>query len=135
MTDTTLGDQDEVLFRQIHPTFYDNSHPASPQFAPTPKDEGKLSVDRSSLTTAAAAHALFTGNGFQSAAVYGLTVGEFSKEILPCHSDPLPAESGRAANPAHAYADFTTFKVSQQKNIAKRLRNVAVKRGCLYLPT
>lgn len=135
MTAPPLDDSDEILFRQIHPKFYDNSHPASPQFAPTPKDAGHLSVDRSSKTDAAAAHALFTGNGFESAAVYGLTVGEFATESLQCYSDPLAAEGKLAANPAHAYADFSAFTGNQQKNIAKRLRNVAVKRGRLHPPT
>jgi len=132
MTAPPLDEADEVLFRQIHPNFFENSHPGSPQFAPTPKDEGKLSVDRSSLTDAAGAHALFTGNGFESAAVYGLTVAEFNAESLPCYSDPLKAAGTLAANPAHAYADFATFNANQHKKIAKRLRNVAVKRGRLH---
>lgn len=134
MTTPPMEDGEEVLFRQIHPKFYENSHPGSPQFSPTRKDEGKLSVDRSSLTDAAGAHALYTRNGFESAAVYGLTVAEFGAEKLPCHSDPLKAEGDLGANPAHAYADFSAFGGNQQKNIAKRLRNVAVKRGRLHPP-
>ncbi len=127
-----LEDSDEVLLRQIHPNFYDDNHPASPQFAPTPKDQGKLSVDRSAITTAGAAHVLFIGNGFASAAVYGVSVGEFGAERLPCHADPLKAEGTLAANPAHAYADFSAATVNESKKIAKRLRNIAVKRGRLH---
>lgn len=127
-----LNDSDEVLFRQIHPNFYDDNHPASPQFAPTAKDQGKLSVDRSSMTTAEAAHALFTGNSFASAAVYGVSVGEFGAESLPCHPDPLKSEGALAANPAHSYADFSAVTISEGKKIAKRLRNNAVKRGRLH---
>lgn len=127
-----LDDSEEILFRQIHPNFYDNNHPASPQFAPTAKDENKLSVDRSSLTTAAAAHALFTSNGYESAAVYGVSVGEFGAEKLSCYSDPLKAEGKLAENPAHAYANFSAFSTNQSKTIAKRLRNNAVKRGRLH---
>jgi hypothetical protein len=96
------------------------------------KDANKLSVDRSSLTTAAASHALFAGNGFESVAVYGVSVTEFGAEDLPCHPDPLEAEGTRAANPAHAYADFSRFSLSQGKKIGKRLRNNAVKRGRLH---
>ena len=134
MTRPPLEDNEEVLFRQIHPNFYDGSYPGSPQFAPTAKDEGRLSVDRSSNTTAEASHALFTGNGFSSAAVYGVSVGEFGAEKLPCHPDPLEAQDGLAANPAHAYADFSAATASDSRKIAKRLRNVAVKRGCLHSP-
>ncbi len=135
MTSPPLDDPDEILFRQIHPNFYDNNYPGSGQFVPSPKDENKLSVDRSSVTTAAKSHALFTENGFQSAAVYGVTVGEFGSERLPCHPDPLKAEGRLKANPAHAYADYSAFSRSQGKQIAKRLRNVAVKRGRLHPPT
>lgn len=134
MISLSFDDRDEVLFRQIHPTQYDNSHPASGQFAPSAKDENKLSVDRSSMTTAEASHALFTGNGFASAAVYGVSVGEFVAHGLPCYPDPLEADGKLAANPAHAYADFSNVTISQGKKIAKRLRNVAVNRGRLHPP-
>ena len=134
MTSPALDDSDEVLLRQIHPTQYDNSHPASGQFAPSAKDDNKLSVDRSSMTTAEASHALFTGNGFASAAVYGVSVGEFGGEGLACYPDPLKAEGKLAANPAHAFADFSSVTISRGKKIAKRLRNVAVKRGRLHPP-
>ena len=117
---------------KIHPNFYDNCYPGSGQFAPSAKDDNKLSVDRSSLTTAAASHTVFTGNGFASVAVYGVSVAEFSAEGLPCHPDPLEAEGTLAANPAHAYADFSTFSPSQGKKVAKRLRNNAVRRGRLH---
>jgi hypothetical protein len=132
VTAKPLEDYDEVLFRQIHPNFFDGSHPGSPQFAPTSKDENQLSLDRGSQTTPAASHALYLGNGFKSAAVYGLSVGEFRTESLACFPDPLEADGRLAANPAHAYADFSAFTPAEGKKIAKRLRNVAVKRGCLY---
>ena len=121
-------------FRQIHTNFYDNGLPGSGQFAPSAKDKNKLSVDRSSLTTPEASHTLFTGNGFDSVAVYGVSVEEFSAERLPSYPDPLQAEGRLAANPAHAYADFTALSTSQGKKIAKRLRNNAVKRGRLHPP-
>lgn len=74
-----LTDENEVLLRQIHPTFIQGGQPSSQPFAPTPKDANRLSVDRSSLTTAADSHALFTGNGHASEAVYGVSVGEFGR--------------------------------------------------------
>ncbi|MBW4090434.1 MAG: hypothetical protein HIU82_04890 [Proteobacteria bacterium] len=132
MTPQPLDNDEEVLFRQIHPNFYDNGYPGSLPFAPSAKDNNKLSVDRSSLTTAAGSHALFTGNGFKSVAVYGVSVAEFGTENIPCYPDPLGAEATLAANPAHAYADFSTFSPTQGKKIAKRLRNNAVKRGRLH---
>ncbi len=91
MTSDALNDEDEILFRQIHPTFFEDGHVSSSPFVPTKKDEGKLSVDRSSLTTASGAFHLYTSNGRQSAAVLGVTVIEFGGNIFrvtPTQSRP-----------------------------------------------
>jgi hypothetical protein len=132
MTRERLRDGDEILSRQIHPSFLVDGHVASSPFAPSAKDDNRLSVDRSSITTAASSFELYTHNGYQSIAVYGLKVGEFESEGIPCHSDPLSATSTQKANPAHAYADYTGAGTNQSKKIAKRLRNYAVTRGCLH---
>lgn len=124
-----LDDENELLFRQVHPSFVIDGQVSSQPFHPTDKDDNKLSVDRASLTTAANSHALYTANGFSSAAVYALNVAEFAEEALSCVSDPLPAANGLAENPAHAYADYSAFRTNQQKNIAKRLKKKAVARG------
>ena len=126
-----LSEDAEVLFRQVHPSFIQNEQPSSQPFAPTPKDDNKLSVDRGSLTTPAASYALHTGAGHASAAVYGVSVGEFRAEAIPCISDPLEAADGEPANDAHAYADYSDHGVNQQKLKAKRLKLKAVARGRL----
>jgi len=127
-----LIDQSEVLFRQIHPTFYEKGEPSSQPFKPTEKDDNRLSVDRSALTTAADSCDLYRANGHASVAVYGLTVGEFTTEKINCHSDPLKASDTQLANPAHAFANYADFGSSSQKNIAKRLKRMAIARGCLH---
>lgn len=125
----TLPDDDELLFRQVHPNFVVDGQLSSQPFQPTDKDANKLSVDRSSLTDAASSHALYVANGFASAGVYALSVGEFGKETLPCVSDPLPATEVSQANPAHAVADYSAHSSSKQKTIAKRLKQKAIERG------
>lgn len=127
-----LSDDEEVLFRQVHPSFMQGDAPSSQSFMPTPKDNNKLSVDRSALTTAKDSYGLYTGNGFESAAVYGLTVGEFRGQDIPCIGDPLDASDGKAANPAHALADYEAHAPSRQKTKAKRLKQKALARGRLY---
>jgi hypothetical protein len=127
-----LTPQDEVLFRQIHPSFMVNGHPSSQSFQPTDKDANKLSVDRSTITNAAGAFTLYAGNGHKSVGVYGLSVGEFSEHDLPCVPDPLDATDGQMANPAHAYADYSQHGTNKQKTIAKRLKHKAQARGCLH---
>ena len=51
MTDK-IEDRDEVMFRQVHPDFIQQGEPSSCRFRPQSNDDGKLSVDRGSLTTA-----------------------------------------------------------------------------------
>jgi hypothetical protein len=126
-----LTDQDEVLFRQIHPIFLKGGLGSSP-FMPNSSDKNLLSVDRGTLTDAAASYALYTSTGRQSEAVYGISVGEFGYEKLPCKSDPLEAAEGQPANPAHALADYSAHSSGQQKNVAKRLKQKALARGRLY---
>ncbi len=129
---TELKNDSEILFRQIHPSFIQDRQISSQPFYPTKKDGDKLSVDRESMTTPAAAFALFTTNGGNSAAVYGLSVGEFRQEKLGCHADPLEASDSRQANPAHAIADYGAHGTSERKNKGKRLKIKAVARGLLH---
>ena len=134
MTADKLTDQEEILFRQIHPHFFDNGEPSSNRFMPSGKDQNKLSVDRSSLTTAEQSHSLYVGNGYQSVAVFGLTVGEFNVEDISCWPDPILATEISVANPAHALADFSSHASNKNKLIAKRLKRAVITRGCLFNP-
>lgn len=127
-----LTDDAEILFRQIHPNFWQDGEPSSQPFMPTPKDKNQLSIDRSTLTTAAGSFALFAGNGHATKAVYGLTVGEFRILEIDCQSDPLPPTEFRSANPAHASADYSAHGGNQQKTKAKRLKQNAIARGQLH---
>jgi hypothetical protein len=127
-----IKDDSEILFRQIHPSFLQDGQPSSQPFCPTAKDENKLSVDRSSLTTASESFALFQSNGFATVAIYGLSVGEFREQALPCRADPLEKTEAIAANPAHACVDYGAHKPAQQKVKAKRLKLSAVARGRLH---
>ena len=123
---------DETLFRQIHPSLLQEGVMSSATFLPTASDQGKLSVDRSSKTTAKASFDLYIENGRASVGVCGLTVGEFSKEKINCYPDPLEATPTLKANPAHAYADFNSVGTNQRKKLAQRLRTLAAGRGLLH---
>ncbi len=129
-----LPDSSELLFRQIHPNFMDNGEPSSQAFVPTAKDENRLSVDRASITTAEQSFSLFTKGGRLSIGAYGLTVAEFASEEINAFPDPVEATGTQLANPAHAYADYSSFTANQQKNKAKRLKLKAKARGILYDP-
>lgn len=128
-----LSDLHELLYRQVHPSFIEDGVPSSAAFKPTPKDEGKLSLDRSSMTDEKASYELHTeGKKLASAGVYGLLVGECLESDLSCYSDPLPATEVLPANHAHAFCDFTQVGPSRHKILAKRLKNHAVLRGRLF---
>lgn len=127
-----LTDGTEVLFRHIHPNFMENGEPSSDRFRPSEKDENLLSVDRSALVSAANAHALYVGNGRVAVAVFGVTVAEFSSEDISCAKDPTPETATEKANPAHALASYAKHLPKSQKNIAKKLKRLAVERGQLH---
>ncbi|QNK74208.1 hypothetical protein H7F36_02875 [Variovorax sp. PAMC28562] len=123
---------EEVLFRQIHPHSLEKGEPSSDRFRPYANDQNQMSVDRSALTTAAESHTLYVANGKLSAAVFGLAVAELSAESIPCKADPLTAKDDQLENAAHALADYSAHSEKAQKNIAKKLKQLAIARGCLH---
>jgi hypothetical protein len=127
-----IGNVDEIMFRQVHPILCQAGTVASSAFMPTEDDQGQMSVDRGSLTTPKASFDLYRENGRQSAAVYGVSVGEFTTESILCYPDPLPATEKLKANPAHAYADYNRIGTNQRKKKAQRLRTAALRRGLLH---
>lgn len=131
MTDK-IADHDEVMFRQVHPDFIQQGEPSSCRFRPQSNDEGKLSIDRGSLTTAPQSYALYSSTGKLSAAVFGVSVGEFGNHGVTVHSDPTEATESHPANDAHALADYTSHSPSNQKTIGKRLKRDSVARGRLH---
>ncbi|MDP8999470.1 MAG: hypothetical protein M3O46_05100 [Myxococcota bacterium] len=109
-----LSDDEELLFRQVHPSFVRDGRPSSQAFRPTAKDEGKLSVARGSLTTAAGAFELHTaGLGLPSAGTWAVTVGECREQALSVLPDPLTSPPETVADPAHALVDFAPHSKSQ----------------------
>ena len=130
-----LNDDDELLFRQIHPQFMTNGRISSQAFAASASHQGKLSVDRQSLTTPQESYELYT-MGFKKAScgVYGLSVGEVRQNDLSAFPDPLEADANLPANPAHAVVDMQSLSVNKMRKVAKKLAKMARTRGALYRP-
>jgi hypothetical protein len=132
---TPISDDEELLFRQVHPSFVRDGRPSSQAFRPTAKDEGKLSVARSSLTTAAGAFELHTaGLGLPSAGTWAVTIRECREQALSVLSDPLTSPPEKVDNPAHAVVDFAPYTKSQAEAKGARLARKAVERGRLHPP-
>ena len=131
----TLTDDEELLFRQVHPGFVRDGRPSSQAFRPMPKDEGKLSVARGAVTTAAAAYELHTRErGHGSAGTWAITVGECRGQALAVVADPLVSPPETIADPAHALVDFTPHSKNQAEAKGARLARRAVERGRLHPP-
>jgi hypothetical protein len=92
-------------------------------------------LDRGSLTTAEKSHKLYVSSGKESAAVFGVSVGEFSEEMIQCVGDPVKKTADHPANDAHALADYRQIEEKKWDNVAKRLKRKAVARGVLYAPS
>jgi hypothetical protein len=122
-----LTDLDEVLFRQVHPSWLDNGEPTSQAFAPTPKDEGRLSIAQGSLTSAENAYKHYTTvQRLESAGTWAVTVGEAAAvelESFDDHEDDPPA---------HGFIDFGGLSRRAAKRKAMVLAGQARQRGRLY---
>lgn len=123
-----LKDFKEVLLRQIRSThLLDTGKPSSEAFQPMPKDQNRLSVDRASKTTPQQSFESFLERGFDSEAVFGLTVEEFNTVGISCYGAP------EEINPAHPYADYSCLaSKSQRVKVSKQLKQKAIERGKLH---
>ena len=119
-----------VLLRQIHPNFYPAGELSSQAFIPFPKDDGKLSVYDGDKITASASYDHYTKVlQYESCSVWGGTCEEVFSVGLAGASDPLEDF------PSHSIVDFGTRSEKDCRKLAKRLKALALQRGCLFLPT
>jgi len=127
-----LEDKDELLHRNIHPSWMDDGRPSSLAFSPSPKDEGKLSVDREKIDTPEASFLRHTvEKKLKSEAVFSVSVSEFEDQDVDCFEDPV-FRNGEIENLAHCFADYSGLSKKQVKLKARRIRDAATKRGKTY---
>ena len=132
-TREALDDGNELLFRQVHPSFVRDGRPTGQAFRPTKKDEGMLSVARSLLTTAEQAfHLHVVLLSLPSQGTWAVSVSECGQQELQVFSDPLLAPPGNVADPAHAFVDFRGLSNSRIESKATQLRNEALVRGRIH---
>jgi hypothetical protein len=129
IANVALADSEELLFRQVHPHFFDAGEPTNGAFRPGSNDNGELSVGRSSLTTAQEAFIRHTEKrGLASTGVWAVSVGEVTAVELKAIPDPEPDDE------AHSFVDFRSLSRKQCEGKSKLLRRDAVARGCQYKP-
>jgi hypothetical protein len=131
----SFEDGNELLLRQIHPTFIQEGRMTSQAFRPTPKDQKLLSVNRSSKIKPLDAYILHTEiKKLSSVGVWGVSVSEVNDiDDLNIKEDPIenPIE-----DKSHSLIDFSLLdSESRIKAISSKLADKARKRGCLHQPT
>ncbi|QQR47767.1 hypothetical protein JKA73_17680 [Myxococcus xanthus] len=128
-----LAPSDELLFRQIpgRSGYINDGTPTSMAFKPLPKDEGELSVDLGSLTTAEASFNHFTQVvGGQSSGVWAVTTNECKSQELDAYHRP---KADHPPNPTHGIVDFRHLgSDNKMKKKAAKLVEAAIKRGCQW---
>ncbi len=124
----------EVLHRQVHPSFVVAERLSSQAFEPSENDKGKLSVDRSSIWTAAESFEHYTKIlGLESCGVWGVSVSECLEVGTVPLPDSCPPE--QPDNLAHALIDFTGLPSKNSwKKTAKKLAELARKRQRVHPP-
>lgn len=124
---TRLADLEEILFRQVHPTWVVDGVPTSQAFTPTPKDEGKLSIARGSRATAEAAFKHYRAvQKFSSEGTWAVTVGEVNDVGLECFDEDDPDLL------AHGFIDFRGLGRKDAKRKGVLLAARARERGRLF---
>jgi hypothetical protein len=129
-----LVNVDELLYRQVHPSWVVDGRPTGQAFTPTKKDADQLSTARSSLTSAEDAFRLHTNERqLKSAGTWAIAVAECKEAQLPCFHDPQTSPPEKVADPAHAYVDFSPLPSNGKKDAAGAwLARMARERGCLF---
>ena len=117
---------DNLLFRQVHPSWIREGRITSQTFRPTPKDHGRLSVYDGDRVSPEVSYRHFTENlGLVSDGVVAVTVGECLREQLRVAPDPTPF-------PEHVVIDFRSYSNAESRVKARHLTIVAEKRGWQY---
>lgn len=120
---------DTLLLRQAHPQFAPGGQLTSQVFYPFPKDEGLLSVDDGDQISPEEAFGHYTTVlRLESSGVWAVAKREADGESVPAVPTPEPDR------PSHASLDFRGKSDKECRRIAKRLKALALQRGCLHSP-
>jgi len=117
-----------VLLRQAHPRFFPKGELSSQAFL-VPKEDPNLSTYNGDDITVADAFVHYRDVLHLTAhSTWGISCSEVTAENLS--SAPDPSED----NPHHCIIQFGNLEMKALRIAAKKLREYAVIRGCLYPP-
>ena len=122
---------DEVLLRQVAPTYLVHDGTTSVDaFKPMTRDQGLLSMRRSTLMTPKEAFEERIASGLDSAGTLGVSVDEVHETGLRAIDDSAVDDNP----PAHASIDFRPLDRRERKSAASTLGMHADVRGWLHRP-
>lgn len=123
-----MADDEQVLHRQVHPSWVQEGRITSQAFSPTPKDEGFLSVYDGNLIAPDASFTHYTtALKLTAAGTVSVTGADVAAVGLPWRPDPVPF-------PEHAVIDFNELLPPLKvKPKAQALAEKARKRGWTFL--
>lgn len=128
-----LERSEELIWRNVNPSWIDNGEVSSQAFRPTPKDKKQLSGAREDAVSAAEHFVEFTQKlGLDSVGVWAVTVDESHSASLRCIYD---ADAPTAPDPCptgHTYIDYRDHGNSKIRKIGSTLRDFAEGRGCQH---
>jgi hypothetical protein len=130
LDDQRIDDPDELLYRQVHPSCFPDGQVGSNAFNPynLKVEPDRLSVARSSRTTAAEAFGTHIQQGKRSVGTWAVSVAECTSIGVVAYADPTEAD------PAHAFISFADFTKQRAREVAHLLKAAAVERGPLFRP-
>jgi len=115
------------LLRQAHPNFIVGELPTSQVFMPNSEDKGQMSAYDGDQISPEDSYVHYTEVlKKQSKSVWALTKQEADTNGVPGSPDPLPDF------PSHAKIDFNGVAENSWRRVAKRLKSLAIARGCQY---
>lgn len=132
-----LDDQDEVLYRQVHPDFAKGEVVSKTAFLPTKAEDLMLSTLRGHVGPESAYDRWRAQKG-ETVGSYGITVAEVDgTQIKDANSDDVFAlyavDDAATQGDDHASVVFTTLpSKGKREQAARKLRDHAVARGCLH---
>jgi len=121
-----LTDADELLHRQVNPSFVQDGRISSQVFKLNSHDDGQLSVSRGSKIEPRAAWERYRARGNRSCGVVSVSVGECNQLDLQAFDDVLEDDD------AHGLIDMTGLSKSQAEKKAAKLTALARARGWQY---
>ena len=128
-----IVNSDEILMRQIHPTFIQDGRITSSVFEPMKKDKGHLSCTAKSKITEEEAYRIYTKiKNLTSCGIARLSVHEINSIGLLAYFSPSndgPTPDADKFDKAHSHIDFSQLSKSQAKTEAKKLADKARIKG------